>query len=786
MNICEVDAQPDALLQRYYASCELLELDPKIQISAMATYRRFDADGSLAGSGGDDMAQEWLCCSVYSELQRVKIREMREESKRGAPIDPSDQIKSSCWNLSLTRLLRSFKVNVSQFLRRMEHWNWLAQNEGTLQLEVEELQRRLGITLTLRKHYKHIFEKLFVQPAEDADSEAVALYMSLYEFGWLLFLVIRNELPGFATSSLVSGCQVLVCSMDLLYVNVLEVSRSEVIRRDFAGVPPKWDSEDFDSTLLTKYSALEAIVDLIPQLPAKGVTQMKKAFFHKALMVLFMDHILLGNNIHMREIVKEGMLDVNLGTLNRKYDTHVADISEMDERVLLCFQELKEKPKDPKSVTLSISTTSTTFSTSKHKKLLSQSLPLKLAPNIVERLQDDGKSVIKHLEQTLKSMGQKFSAAAKDYITAQEADERFRLASGLYYKLIDKIVTSEIALKPWLKISKLIKQPTLNETLLACCLEVALHVHHEDVDGLKFPFILDCYSLEAYDFQKILEVVVRHDQGLLGRELVKHLHALEEECLGSLIFRKNSQLWRSFGKALHLPGYQDVQAEGKENASTGAEICLRKFYELAKRRLFVLCQSIGLVDNFARIWHLAEHSFTTKGGQLLRQRSVDQLLLCAIHLHARLEELRLTFSAIIQHYRRQPHARSSVYRAVAMNDGQTGDIIRFYNRIYVRTMGTFGRLLHCQEPLGNKLKKDPNVLLEASPIEARVGRNICVSSPSPPNVCVRESCSAITLQIDRESSPVSEEAPNLKRTLSNKELGVIKRPNILRRRTCFQ
>ncbi|KAH8236805.1 hypothetical protein KR026_011249 [Drosophila bipectinata] len=784
MNICEVDALPDTLLQRFYASCEQLELDPKIQNSAMATYRRFEADGNLAQSGGDDMAHEWLCCAVYSELQRVKIREMREESKRGAPSDPPDQIKNSCWNLSLTRLLRSFKVNVSQFLRRMEHWNWLAQNEGSFQLEVEELQRRLGITLTLRKHYKSIFENLFVQPAEDADSEAVTLYTSLYEFGWLLFLVIRNELPGFATSSLVSGCQVLVCSMDLLYVNVLEVSRSVVIRRDFAGVPPNWDSEEFDSSFLSKYSALEDIVSLVPQLPAKGVAQMKKAFFHKALMVLFMDHILLGNNIHMREIVKEGMLDVNLGTLNRKYDTHVADISEMDERVLLCFQELKEKPKDPNASPLSVSTTSTPSSTSKHKRLLSQSLPLKLATSIVECLKDEGKGLIKYLEQSLKTMGQKFSAAAKDYITAQMADECFRLASGLYYKFIEKIVTSEMTLKPWLKISKLIKQPILNETLLACCLEVALHVHHEDVQELQFPFILDCYSLDAFDFQKILEVVVRHDQGLLGREMVKHMHALEDECLGSLIFRRGSQLWRSLGKSSHLPGYQDVQAEGKENASTGAEICLRKFYGLAKRRLTVLCQSIGVVENFARIWHLVEHSFTTKGGQLLRQRSVDQLLLCAIHLNARLQDLRLSFSVIIQHYRRQPHARSSVYREVAMDDGHKADIIRFYNRIYLRSMSTYGRLLHCQEPLGNKTKKDTNVLLEASPLEARLARNIFVTSPSP-SICLRESCSALALQTERESSPVSDAAPNLKRTLSNKELGIIKRPNILRRRTCF-
>ncbi|KAH8383099.1 hypothetical protein KR009_006767 [Drosophila setifemur] len=787
MNTCAADEDSEALEKRFSASFEQLDLDPHIQYSALTAYRRFDSAGGLSSAGGDDAALEWLCCSVYSELQRAKIEDIRAEAKQGGDSAnyAGEVTKGNCWNLSLTRLLRSFKVNVSRFLRRMQHWNWLAQNEEAFQQEVEELRRRLGITMILLQHYKRIFQQIFVLPGDDSDADALAMHQSLYEFGWLLFLVIRNELPGFVTSNLVSGCQVLVCSMDLLYVNALEVPNSEVIRRDFAGVPSKWTSSDFDDVILHKYSALEAIGALIPELPMKGVIQMKNAFFHKALMVLFMDQSLLGDDTHMREIVKEGMLDVNLSTLNRKYSSHVADISEMDERVLLCCQESKEKAKDTKA---SPKPAPSPCSTPSHKRLLAQRLPQKLTASIVGSLEkeDDGNSAIVHVEQSLSSLGQKFTDAVKDFLDPAKAEERFRLASGFYYHFLEKIVASEVAQKPRLMIGHLLQQRTLNETLLVCCLELALHIQDERIMGLGFPFILDCYSLDAYEFQKILEVVVRHDQGFLGRELVKHLHAVEEKCLESLIFRKNSQLWRSLGTQDCLPGYQMVQAEGKENGSTAAGICLRKFYGLASRRLLLLCKSLCLVESYSQIWHLAEHSFTLKRGELLRQRHLDQLLLCAIQLHVRLEDLRITFSLIIQHYRRQPHAQSSIYRAVSLDEGLTGDIIRFYNRVYVRSMASYGRQLHCNQSLKSEPQKDLNVLQEASPNQRRMRWNICVSSPPPPKICLRGSCSSIPTQSTSTSPMTSKPAANLKRTLSHKEPREMRGPIILRRRTSFE
>ncbi|KAH8265279.1 hypothetical protein KR038_003373 [Drosophila bunnanda] len=777
MEACET-REVVALLKRFSVSCEQLELDSQIQQSAFETYRSLAVDGGLASSG--DEAQEWLCCAVYSELQLAKMRDIKTEVEGTG---------NHCWNLSLTRLLRSFKVNGSVFLRRMEHWNWLAQNKKVFQLEVEELRRRFSVTLILLQHYKRIFHCLFSQPSDGADADALALYHSLYEFGWLLFLVVRNELPGFATENLVNGCQVLVCTMDLLYVNMLEVPNSAIIRRDFPGLPSMWDTKDFDSESLNKYSSLQAIGGLVPQLPERGVQQMKNAFFHKALMALFMDQTLLGNDTYMREIVKEGMLDVNLATLNRKYSSHVADIGEMDERVMLSCQDAKERNKDSKSSARPVSQSSSSYS-SPYKKLLDHKLPQSLPPIIKALGEGENYDTIVHpVEQLLLMLGHTFTTAVKDHMNEKVAEERFNLATGLFYKFLQKIVASELVLKPQLKLGSLLKQSTMTTALIACCLELALHIHDEHVDEVRFPFVLDCYSLNGYDFQKILELVVRHEEGLLGRELIRHLHMVEEKCLGTLIFRANSPLWRNLGKNDRLPSYQDVQtqAEDKENPSTGAGICLRKFYALAHRRLVGLCKRLSLVDAYARIWHLADYSFTIKGSELLRQRNLDLLLLCAIHLHARLEDLRLTFSEIILEYRRQPHAQSSVYRQVTLGNGQTSDIIHFYNTTYVRSMARYGLHLRCGQSSPEKSLTNVTVLHEASHNELRMRGNISVSSPPPPKICLSGSCSSVDLA-ESIGSPIAvtnEGNLNMKRSVSSNEIHADKQPNILRRRTCL-
>ncbi|XP_034659832.1 retinoblastoma family protein [Drosophila subobscura] len=775
MDTCREGGAAETSISNFTSSCNLLDLDQEIKCKALAAFRKSNAGGGLAKKRD---VQEFLCCAIYCELQRVKIQDMLDAKHRPDETkNVAEKARTSCWNLSLTKLLTAFKVNICRFMRRMKQWNMMAKNEMVFQQEIDDLQRRLSITLIIRNYYQRAFDRLFVLPEEDTENtESRSLYQSLYEFGWVLFLTIRNELPGFATSNLVNGCQVLICTLNLLYVNALEVGNPEVINMSFEGLPSTWGNDDFDDTLLLKYSALKAICSLIPELPMKGVHVMQKAFFHKALVVLFLDQSLLGNDTFKREIVKEGLLDVNLGTLNRNYTKHVSDISEIDERVLLSRKEAAPAINQPKTP-------------SRYKHL--HKLPNAMPSEITEALDAEDVDVISSLDKRLCVMARVFAKSSRDFLSTEEADACFMMSCRLYYHFLQKITSSELKLKPHLKMVQLLKNRSLHSTLIACSLELAMHIQEVRVEELKFPFILKCYALDAYEFQKILEVVVRHDTGLLGRDLTRHLNAVEIECLGSLIFRNDSLLWKVLSTQRCLPTCNEVQANGKENAARsraeprpGLSICLRKFYSLANLRLLNLCQSLALMKYFNKIWYIAEYSFIQHCGYLLKQRELDQLLICAIHLHGRVTRKPLSFHQILQHYRCQPHARSQVYRLVSLGNFRSGNIIEFYNKIYIKRMLKFAQdlrkatvtvprsVLHEKPPQSNQISL--NISVSAKNLRYPSGTSIKILKTKPDSV-VEETL------VEPDQLIITP----LKRTNSAKELGPLPYPNIFKRQ-CIQ
>lgn len=42
----------------------------------------------------------------------------------------------------------------------------------------------------------------------------------------------------------------------------------------------------------------------------------------------------------------------------------------------------------------------------------------------------------------------------------------------------------------------------------------------------KFPWILNCFNINAFYFYKLIEVIISHENGILSRDLIKHLNAV--------------------------------------------------------------------------------------------------------------------------------------------------------------------------------------------------------------------------------------------------------------------
>ncbi|GAB0094709.1 Retinoblastoma family protein [Sergentomyia squamirostris] len=155
-------------------------------------------------------------------------------------------------------------------------------------------------------------------------------------------------------------------------------------------------------------------------------------------------------------------------------------------------------------------------------------------------------------------------------------------------------------------------------------------------------------------------------------------------------------------------------------------IFFRKFHKLAYQRMCCIYRDLQLADpdNLRKIWTIFEYSIL-KYTELMKERHMDQMLMCAIYVFFRVRKVDKTFKDIMQAYRHQPQSASRIYRNVFIgytgasqrsDNGVTaaheapmpqrpaqptelagtstsheggeerGDIIKFYNVVYVLKM----------------------------------------------------------------------------------------------------
>ncbi|XP_036386946.1 retinoblastoma-like protein 1 [Megalops cyprinoides] len=158
----------------------------------------------------------------------------------------------------------------------------------------------------------------------------------------------------------------------------------------------------------------------------------------------------------------------------------------------------------------------------------------------------------------------------------------------------------------------------------------------------------------------------------------------------------------------------DAQTANKPRRTGSLALFFRKVYHLASVRLRDLCLKLDISSDLrGKIWTCFEHS-VVHCTDLMKDRHLDQLLLCAVYIVSKITKEERTFQDIMKCYRSQPQASSHVYRSVLLrkNTGEQpsdensmevdpsvggasesgedrGDLIQFYNSVYVLRMKGF-------------------------------------------------------------------------------------------------
>jgi len=188
----------------------------------------------------------------------------------------------------------------------------------------------------------------------------------------------------------------------------------------------------------------------------------------------------------------------------------------------------------------------------------------------------------------------------------------------------------------------------------------------------------------------------------------------------------------------------------KQNKFGPLGLFFRKVYQLAWIRLKDLCDrlKIGEDDLLRKIWTCFEYALRNNI-HLMKDRHLDQIIMCTIYSMCKITKRSVTFHEIMAEYRFQPHYQSHVYRSILLSnkssssentsantrsssattveyDQERGDIIMFYNQIYVTEMKKYILKFSADNsspPLSPLPRKTPN------PISPFRNRKVSLTHP---------------------------------------------------------
>ncbi|KAL3858951.1 hypothetical protein ACJMK2_009197 [Sinanodonta woodiana] len=554
--------------QRYEELCLDLNMDKNAKEEAWNSYQRIRTNYTLEG---DQI--HWLSCALYEACRRSVV-----------PTVGRGTVEGNC--VSLTRLLRSAKFSLIQFFNKMKKWSDMANLSHEFRDKVDRLERNFAVSTVIFKKFQPIFLDIFRSPLDEPPRQPRSRKQrrlpcsvsEVFNFCWTMFVQVKGKFPAIS-DDLVNSYHLLLCNIDWFYANALLGGRKDLLNPDFSGLPENYHSRDWKPPaeplcimkhLCDKHEGLE--------LEAKVI---KEHWWKPHIRSLFDRKVLKGKLESLSAVLEIGNFEANSKVMNNAYEEFVLSVGDFDERIFLgedadieigtpaksrddMAEELSEKmqsrshlqqhfdqtrslaPSTPltgrrylKEKDPSITPVSTaTQSVSRLQHLLSGR---KTAPSdtLLNILSVCGKNYHEAIITRVKEMGEVFCsqyAQATDSHPGSQMDfakKRLQLGESLYFKTLESILVSEKA-------------------------------------RMMFPWIVEIFDLSPYHFYKVIEIVVREEEGL-SRDVVKHLNHIEESILENFAWRSDSPLWDAIKeKNGEIPTSEEVTLPNHINPITGA------------------------------------------------------------------------------------------------------------------------------------------------------------------------------------------------------------------------
>uniref|UniRef100_A0A8C0BM65 RB transcriptional corepressor like 1 n=1 Tax=Buteo japonicus TaxID=224669 RepID=A0A8C0BM65_9AVES len=473
--------------------------------------------------------------------------------------------------VSLTRILRS--ASLIQFFSKMKKWMDMSNLPQEFRERVERLERNFEVSTVIFKKFEPIFLDIFQNPYEETSKpqrsrkqrRVPCSVKDLFNFCWTLFVYTKGNFRMIG-DDLVNSYHLLLCCLDLIFANALLCpNRRELLNPSFKGLPV-----DFHVTEIKASEDPPCIIATLCELhdgllvEAKGI---KEHYFKPYISKLFDRKILKG----------ECLLDLcnfteNNKALNKEYEEYVLTVGDFDERVFLgadAEEEIGTPRKFPAD--MPVGKTAARAHVECHlqqhfekKRSFAPSTPLTGRRYLREK-----EAVITPVASATQSVSRLQSivaglknAPSEQLITIFE----LKLAEILYYKILETVMVQETRRLHGKDLTALLEQDVFHRSLMACCLEIVLFAYSSP---RTFPWIIEVLDLRPFYFYKVIEVLIRSEDGL-SRDMVKHLNSIEEQILESLAWTRDSALWNALQASENkVPTCEEVIFPSNFEASNG-------------------------------------------------------------------------------------------------------------------------------------------------------------------------------------------------------------------------
>uniref|UniRef100_A0A131YUZ6 Rb retinoblastoma tumor suppressor related protein n=1 Tax=Rhipicephalus appendiculatus TaxID=34631 RepID=A0A131YUZ6_RHIAP len=556
--------------------CSSLNMDRLTSDQALNTYENISMNYTLEGN-----MRHWIACALYVECRNGNVPTVAHTSR----------IEGNC--VSLTRLLSICRISLLDFFTKMKKWADMANLNERMRQRIETIEKSFCVTAKIYEKYVQIFTSVFKEHQTTAQRRSIKAVKrrvhrptqcssnDMFHFIWTLYVYIKGRFSAICCD-LVNCYHLLLCCIDYGYCAALAAKRTDLLDPKFYEAQQDKLKKDSDN------QDVGIIRELVKSHDGnfEDASVLKAHHFRHPIQQLMEEKILHGDLKTLALCLDPVAFDTSIKKLNKTYEEGVLKEGELDERIFLdenaqdrigtprhtldsVQRELRMCQADTvvKLVEVPQLLTPLTGRSNLHNREAINRSPVSTATQCASKLQallagcknapsKELQALFSTLDpsleasvlETVKSMGDAFCTAYAQPSSDQRgssahmdfARKRLQLGETLFYKALENIVNIEMKQKrPNTDLAAHLSHSIFQQSLFACCLEIVMFCYNSQRD---FPWILEVFNLMPYNFYKIIEPLIRAEEGL-WREVVKHLNHIEEQILECLSWKDDSPLW---------------------------------------------------------------------------------------------------------------------------------------------------------------------------------------------------------------------------------------------------